>query len=1587
MKARSSPTEPSEPFRERVLALAWSLWAETGVPGWARRHQDWAIDPEPLILFTALLGERDPRLRDECISWCVRNSRYVSIARLRNLLKAASPALREQWGPFAATVSLFGGPEWPDATEPLPVRPSPKKGLDDFRRPAVVSLRLRTTFGVSARSEIFLYFIARPNARASAADLSEVVHYSKRNVEKELEALRKAGMLGVERRRNRLEHFVVQPEGLLLFAAPRPGYYPRWDAIFVVLGALLDYEERVSSMDPAVATVEARRLLQELADEARRGNLPLPPTALTRHDVASALLQWGGRITKALAQGDATSLGWAVAEPVATQDWRAGPTEGVRSIVSPLLATATDLAVWADTRAAQERVSELLRRLILATTDGLQRIDMAAGEAIQHGGYDGVVVNAVPTSFVPAGPSVWEIGVGGDVKSKADSDYEKRSANPLGADPTETTFVFVTPRRWASKRIWEKARKQDGRWRAIRVLDADDLETWLGLAPAVHAWLSAVLGKSWASIQDLQSYWSDWREATHPPLSAEVVLAGRERTAEDLRTRIEGTSALVRVQGESADEALACIAATIEGMAQAGALLARALVISDTAGWDWAINSTSSLILIPRFADPNTALATRHGNRVLIPVGREEGAADDLVFPVLRRDAVKSALLSIGVAESEADDLAARGRASLTSLRRSLAIDKGLARPAWAHRLEAPALLPALLAGAWDERKPGDQEAVSVLAERPYQDVERSLVGWTRTSDPPVRKVGPIWFLASKEDAWHLLSAQLTPTDLAQFRKALLQALGIPDPALDLPPEERWMASIHGHEHPLSAHLREGLVDTLAIMGARSGDTTFFTGHTGQWHADDITQDLLGHANADENAQLWASLSEVLPLLAEAAPDPFMHAVDVALSRNPSPLVTLFADAGPTATLFAASPHTGLLWALESLAWSTDYLGVVSRHLATLSRLDPGGALNNRPFSSLRSIFLVRDPQTAASLSVRLAALDNLRRHVPDIAWRLLLAILPKRHDIATPSYAPRWRDWKDAWRERVPFEEYRHTIDAVVTRLLDDVGASGERWSDLIRILGDLPHDQTIRALENMLPEAFSEEDRTMVWSALRSVIANHRSFADADWALPADVLDRVYKRLMPRDPAQRIAWLFARAPDLLEGRPRGGTSYLQAIEDAQADAIRAIHDGHSGLAGLLHVAHLAERPEVVGQLVASTATAESEDERATLLDLLDAPDGADRMLAWGYAARRFDIGGWRWARPVLENVAQEWSPEKRAALLRALHFVPETWDWAERFGEDTERAYWSAVPPARIDDPAGVERAARLLVRYERPDHAVELLGRLPEGTVPQIDPDLVVGALEQLLRQGNPSQWSALAHNVSTLLDYLETSATVDRPRLAGLEWVFLPLLQGLERPANVLSRELALNPAFFMEVLCIVFRAHDEEPRAATDEQQATAMLGYQLLDSWKHPPGYHDDGTVDEEAMNVWVDAARMLAAGQMREEIADRQIGRVLRYVPDDPDGLWPHRTVRNLVERIASRDLEAGLDLGLHNSRGATWRGLHDGGAPERALQTQYLSYAQHLNADWPRTAAMLRRVAHSFAEEARWHDEHVEITEERYR
>ena len=565
----------------------------------------------------------------------------------------------------------------------------------------------------------------------------------------------------------------------------------------------------------------------------------------------------------------------------------------------------------------------------------------------------------------------------------------------------------------------------------------------------------------------------DWTEATRPTLTADLVIGGRERIVDQVCRWLTGEPRALGLQADVPEEAIAFLAASLERLPPPlrDAHLARALLIRDPTAWWQVLVADQPLLLVPVSEDIDASQAVRRGHHVFVPLGKESSPSLDAIeLPRLRWEAAKNALKAMGIPENRVDDLAGLARRSLFSLRRKLALSPGLKQPSWAQPAEGHNVIPAMLAGSWDDRKDGDREIVAFLANKPYEDIIRVITRWAHESDPPVRRIGNAWLLVSKEDAWSQLARLITPVDLGRFEEVILKVLSAPDPSLELPSNRRWAAEIFGKGRFYSDLLRKGLSDSLALMGARS-ETPFSDGSSPQDHVKRIIDQLLRKANNDQNGDLWASLSDLLPLLSEAAPEIFLGAVDEGLSGDQPILINLFTDTNHQNSPFPRSPHTGLLWALENLAWHPDHLGHAALFLAKLDRLDPGGVLSNRPFRSLSQIFLLLRPQTAATAESRLHVLDLLRKREPAVAWRLLVDLLPQYHIFSTSIHTPRWRDWQPDEEPQVTYGELDQFVREILNRLLIDVGTDGSRWGDLIKRLSSLPvelQDEVIDRLSN---------------------------------------------------------------------------------------------------------------------------------------------------------------------------------------------------------------------------------------------------------------------------------------------------------------------------------------------------------------------------------------------------------------------------------------------------------------------------------------------------------------------------------------
>ena len=1253
---------------------------------------------------------------------------------------------------------------------------------------------------------------------------------------------------------------------------------------------------------------------------------------------------------------------------------------------------SSEINNWADKPDANHQLPELVRRLILATIPQTARIVMPSGSSVRFPGWDGLLEVPEGNTWVPKGKSAWEFTCDKNSKRKADDDYTKRTKEPLTIEPAEGTIVLVTARRWSEKLEWTAARQKEASWSNVSFLDADDLVAWLHLAPAVAGWYSRLIGKlPDTGVIPLSEWWDNWSTATDPQMMPDLVLASRRDHVEALRQWAEGGPDSWYVQGDSRDEAIAYLAAAaIDAPSTWGpTLLSRALVVQTEEAWRSLEHHSFPLVLIKGFTGSvSSRIGVRNGHHVLVPLDSSQeprGAGQTLSRP--HREEVVESLVGMGIAEAEAAVLAQRSARRLPILYRFLTNEAGSHGPDWASNA-SNTLVALVLLGQWEEDHAGDKDIIERLVGRSPEEVELDVISVAVIPDPPIAKFGNRWRFTSHEEAWHFLAPKLTSSLLAQFRELAVEVLGQVSPEFDLPVDERHLATVKGFVLPHSDTLREGISRSLALMSVYP-ERVQFTSSV----ASVPTQVISSSLSEGKGWKIWASLNGKLATLAEAAPDTLLSALERDLSSSPSPLQDLFLQEGTPP--FWGVAHTGLLWALERLAWSEDHFSRVASILSCLSELDPGGNVSNRPSESLRGMFLPWRRFSEASDYTRLETLEGLVIRYRQASWALLVAVHPSGHSMVTERQLPHWRAWGQDASRTPTCQECWDFGEAIEKFLISWVQEDVSKWPDIVEIVSDLLPEARAEVLDSLLQKTDEFKDQPSgldIWSKVRVQIHRHRLHPDADWAMSAEevaTLARIYEELTPSDTISANSWLFdgwVELPDpsgqKLDSQDSMTTE--EQLNAAQREAVLAVYES-GGTEAVLQLVEAAANPSDVGISVGSTL---GQDLAISLASShIGSKSEGLRQFAHAIASMLHHAEGWDTLQRVLEQVRiAGGDPERVAAVYLCSAANPETWDRLGLESQETQDAYWRQLPAFRLprQDPKGMEIGVhRFLSAHRSPD----LLSIL---WLDDADAEQVALVLEQvpfdIARMiQEDSRPNIDGYVIAKLLEKLDGTSSVSKEVIARLE---IPLIPALERhrPNLVFHQEVLNEPSLFVDLISWAFKRADEQTEEAVDEQDRRnrAKFGYKTLSSLRGFPGQLENGEVDPERLETWVREVRRMCKERAREVIGDEKIGQVLANSPAGADGAWPCEPVRDLLDTIRSPHIGTGLVIGKFNLRGVTRRGPLDGGLQERSLAELYRSSSGTISAKWPFTGQVLQKIADRYDRDAFWFDERSEWFEE---
>jgi hypothetical protein len=899
-------------------------------------------------------------------------------------------------------------------------------------------------------------------------------------------------------------------------------------------------------------------------------------------------------------------------------------------------------------------------------------------------------------------------------------------------------------------------------------------------------------------------------------------------------------------------------------------------------------------------------------------------------------------------------------------------------RPEWSNDQR---LIPAFFAGAWDQSREADKSIIVALAAaESYEDVEAGLREFLPLADAPLELVVSVWAVRAPVDLFVCISHLLRKERLTNLGNAVTKVLSELDPALELPPRERMYASLKGKVLKHSEWLRDGLATTLLIMSAMGKENGLQTPTPSpELFVSGLVETLPGLRG---DYRVVASLSRQLPMLMEAAPGPLLSALEQMLEGDGAKLKPVFQDSRDNSSLWSSSPHTGLLWALERIGHDPNYLQRTTDILAGLVAIDPGGTLSNRPLASLRSLFLTWKPATNASHQMRLAVLEGLVSSEPDIAWQLIPTLLPRRGQIQFSSESPRFRDAGASEREILTYPIMFETVRAILAMSIRLAGSDGERWAALLKETHELPASDRDRLIEafGQTVNQVNAEQLPALWKDLSQIIRHHRAFPSAKWVMTdsqISALEQIAARIAPEGPGIQDEHLFTeRFPDIPRLDPK---RLLEQVDELRRNAVERIAASY-GIQGVINFASGVEAPSIVGGVFGSIAKSPSEAVNAILM--AEALPQRPIRFSSGVSSAAFSRFGDSWLLQIQHEID---TGRIRVELLQSLSewwpIVPQVWNWIAQFGEVAEKGFWQGKQPWGLkSEGEELSFVVNQYLRFERPEFVIEALSsRASEISSSQLVEALI--AFERQIAVRPELLRGDISFDLQQVFQSLQVREDLPLENLAALEYRYLPLLRELWRNANpesALDRYLAQSPAFFVQVVADVFRPASKRnaPKASpTSEEETRAQIGITLLESFSRVPG-QSGNDIDSSVLNRWVEEAQAIAKEQDRSEIAEQYIGKLLTHaVADSEDNVWPHRMIREGLEKWKAPQIEKGIHIGLMNSRGVTTRGPFDGGKQERELANQIRENARKLDR-WPRTKAVLIAQAESLEREAQRQD-----------
>ena len=1263
-----------------------------------------------------------------------------------------------------------------------------------------------------------------------------------------------------------------------------------------------------------------------------------------------------------------------------------------------LRVTAEQIRQWGRGRRAEGELPELVSRLIRSELAASGSIRAPSDERIVESGPDIKVDTPRSTRHIRRrGRSVWEVSTEKDARAKATQDLKRRQA-PAGWQCGTTSWIFVTTEPWPGKDEWTFQQQAEHPWRSIQVYDATDLKSWIDESPGVQAWLMGRMGRNPTGFQWLREAVQEWCSAAKPPITTALLRSSVEKQFAAWSDWILARpNRPLRILGESTGEALLFLQALLEhGGSHLSGTPIEGLCVNTEEGLRQLLKSPPSDVIVVPTTESVRELAVAHCGpiRVALPETGQPRVRDPLKVLPAGRTAVRDFLVGNGIASGQATQLARSCGGSISILRRLTG--KGgphVPGPEVSNR-QSRILAGAGLFGAWDAGSKADRKVVRRLT---GQKCDRKVVEvWTQLLNLPET---PVWMdggrrgVNSRLDTWQRFTESLiTPHAIDRFFDAVTTAfkqVPLERPGQSLLTSAEYQAL---RDSQVSAELLQGLARGLILLAefGESIDPRLLGARVATRVANAVFEALDGMT-----VDRLRALSEIMPLLAESAPEAFLAAMEADLRRTNSAQKALlnFGGGGSESELSlqllqdteAMHYRTPLMWAYEILAWFPDYAERAIDLLGQLADEDVHDQHGGQPRQSLAKLLKPWNRGSVLDAKRHCTMLQKLARDHPEWAFDLARECFPPGLDTTGEVQLPLWRGQSDG-ADSEQSQEHQEAVYRTAADILVQYAETSER---------------TIHAAIDVA-ENLVEAEAARIWKRIASWSASENRSNEEHTRLVryltsfTEVSPTLRRREADRKRARRVLeelsafsvtapdlWLFKDDAVIWEHRQEdeGWEVTNVRLDRKRRSALQRVWES-GGIKAILSIVPEVTNTRFIGQVASCVL---SRDEiNLTALEALqvggDAARSAMRGFVQGLLAGMDDLDADTLVDVIRSSAFAEENPNWLPCLLARFTFGIGT-ARTDGLSPDELSHYWQqfdsemqTIPPERKDWLiAG-------LCSVKRPRAALKALWGDFLGARTESLRELIY-----TLPQSKEQNSNDFEHWEHKLVAEIRDRPDLSSADAAGIEFMFFDILKPDEMPA--LAKAVASDPSWFQEALMLCTERRDgEEDRRKWNGRSEDAFgrrrrRARQLFRWLPKLPGTTSK-RYDVDVGVAWTTAILSFADHHDRREAAETLLGHAFGNAGFHEDGS-PSEELTHLLEQVKCPGIERGIAMAVGDRLGSVALPEDEAGRHYRTRAEFFRRLEERYSDSAPCMTRIMRHLRCRFDEQGKQAADHRRLDE----